>query len=137
MSETQSWLTEMSPDQCRERLITHRPRLGRLTFVDSGWPLVLPMNYVIRGDAIYFRTAPGSKVFIAAQQGLQASFEVDEVDEFWEDGWSILAFGHLRQVTDAEELTEVLSLPLQPWAGGDRPHCIALQFERMSGRRIA
>lgn len=137
MSDTQSWLTEMSANQCRERLITHRPRLGRLTIVDSGWPLVLPMNYVIRDDDIYFRTAPGSKVFAAAMTQQKASFEVDDVDEFWEDGWSLLAFGHLRQVTDPDELTEVLTLPLQPWAGGDRPYIIGLATERMSGRRIA
>ena len=137
MREHRNALIELSAEECLRLLVSHRPRLGRLAFMRNGVPLVLPMNYVIRGDAIYFRSAPGSKVFIAAQQGQQASFEVDEVDEFWEDGWSMLAFGHLRQVTDAEELTEVLSLPLQPWAGGDRPHCIALQFERMSGRRIA
>lgn len=135
MSETEIALLMLSTDECRALLAAHRPRLGRLAFVDAGWPLVLPMNYVVRGDAIYFRSAPGSKM-IAAVQAQRVVFELDHVDEVWEEGWSLLAFGRLHLVTDDEELAEARRLPLRPWAGGDRPYYLRLDIESLSGRRI-
>jgi nitroimidazol reductase NimA-like FMN-containing flavoprotein (pyridoxamine 5'-phosphate oxidase superfamily) len=135
MSDTANALTELSPEECRNMLSTHRPRLGRLAFVEGGWPLVFPMNYVATDNVIYFRSAPGSKL-LAALRVQQVSFEVDYVDEVWEEGWSILAFGRLRLVNDEEELEEARQLPLRPWARGDRPHFLRFDIARMSGRRI-
>ena len=48
----------------------------------NGVPLVLPMNYVAVGNALYFRTGPGSKLAAAANQD-DVAFEIDEVDEVW------------------------------------------------------
>ena len=135
MSETEIALLVISPDECRALLATHRPRLGRLAFVDAGWPVVLPMNFVVSGDAIYFRSAPGSKL-TAAVRAERVAFELDHVDEVWEEGWSILAFGRLQLVTDDDELRELRQLPLRPWAAGDRPHYLRLDIESLSGRRI-
>lgn len=136
MSETEIALLVLSPDECRGLLATHRPRLGRLAFVDAGWPLVLPMNFVSDGDAIYFRSAPGSKL-AAAVRAERVTFELDHVDAVWEEGWSLLAFGRLHAVTDPDELTRARRLPLRPWAGGDRPHYLRLDIESVSGRRIS
>ncbi|CAN5897656.1 N/A [soil metagenome] len=135
MSETEIALLVLSPDECRALLATHRPRLGRLAFVDAGWPLVLPMNFVIDGNAIYFRSAPGSKL-AAAVRAERVAFELDHVDAVWEEGWSLLAFGRLHIVTDPDELTRARQLPLRPWAGGDRPHYLRLDIASLSGRRI-
>jgi nitroimidazol reductase NimA-like FMN-containing flavoprotein (pyridoxamine 5'-phosphate oxidase superfamily) len=88
MQDAHSAMVELSEDECRQLLATHRPRLGRLAFVDAGWPLVLPMNYVADRGVIYFRTAPGSKL-MAALKMQQVAFEVDHVDEVWKEGWSL------------------------------------------------
>jgi nitroimidazol reductase NimA-like FMN-containing flavoprotein (pyridoxamine 5'-phosphate oxidase superfamily) len=66
----------------------------------------------------------------------QVTFEVDYVDEVWEEGWSVLAFGRLRMLTDEDELAEVRQAPLRPWAPGDRPHYLRMDVESLSGRRI-
>lgn len=136
VSETRVDLHALSSDECRHLLLSHRPRLGRLAFSDQGRPLVLPMNYAIRGDAVYFRSASGSKLAAAAKGDLVA-FEVDDVNEVWEDGWSVLAQGRLHLVSDPEELEMIASLPLRPWAGGDRPHLLRFDIESLSGRRIS
>ena len=128
-------MIELSADECRHLLANHRPRLGRLAFVDGGWPLVLPMNYIAEGDLVYFRTAPGSKLH-AALRAQHVTFQVDHVDDVWEEGWSVLAFGRLRLLTDEEELARVRAWPLRPWAGGDRPHYLRLDVESFSGRRL-
>ena len=134
-SETELGLSTLTVDECRGLLVTHRPRLGRLAFVADDWPLVLPMNYALDGDVVYFRTAAGRK-FFAASRRPRVTFQVDHVDEVWEDGWSLLAFGWLRMVEDPGELARVRHLPLRPWAGGDRPHFLALDIDSISGRRI-
>jgi uncharacterized protein len=137
MSETEIALATLTADECRALLRTHRPRLGRLAFVAAeGWPIVLPMNYVLDGDTVYFRTSAGRK-FAAAVRCEHVTFQVDHVDEVWEEGWSLLAFGELRVVNDPAELARVRHLPLRPWAGGDKPHYLRLQIASISGRRIA
>ena len=136
MSETEIALVTLAPDECRALLTTHRPRLGRLAFLAGEWPLVLPMNFALDGDAVYFRSAAGSKLD-AALRSDRVTFQVDHVDEVWEEGWSLLAFGHLHVVEDPDELARVRALPLRPWASGDRPHYLRLQILSLSGRRIA
>lgn len=136
VSETEVSLLTLSPEQCRDLLVTHRPRLGRLAFVDEDRPIVLPMNFVVHGDAIYFRSAPGSKL-TAAANAQPVAFELDHIDEVWEEGWSVLASGRLNVVTDPEELARARQLPLRPWAAGDRPHYLRLDIDSLSGRRIA
>jgi nitroimidazol reductase NimA-like FMN-containing flavoprotein (pyridoxamine 5'-phosphate oxidase superfamily) len=109
---------------------------GGLAFVAGGWPIVLPMNFALAGDVVYFRTAADRK-FAAAVRSERVTFQVDHVDEVWEEGWSVLVFGNLRVVDDPAELRRVRHLPLRPWAGGDRPHYLRMDILSMSGRRIA
>ena len=135
MPQTRDNMVDLTIAECRELLITHRPRLGRLAFVDAGWPVVFPMNFVADGDVIYFRTAPGSKL-LAALRMQQVTFQLDHVDEVWEEGWSILAFGRLRLLTDADEIADVHQRPLRPWARGDRPHYLRLDIASLTGRRL-
>ncbi|WP_037040230.1 pyridoxamine 5'-phosphate oxidase family protein [Pseudonocardia halophobica] len=136
MSETEIALAALSPDECRALLVTHRPRLGRLAFVAGDWPLVLPVNFAVDGDVVYFRSAAGSKVAAAARCE-RVTFQVDHVDEVWEEGWSLLAFGRLRVVEDPAELGRARQLPLRPWASGDRPYFLRLDVVSLTGRRIA
>ena len=136
MSETEIALRTLDADQCRALLVTHRPRLGRLAFVDGEWPIVLPVNFALDGDIVYFRTAAGSKLDAAVRRD-RVAFQLDHVDEVWEEGWSVLAFGRLRVVDDPEELARARRLPLRPWAGGDKPHYLRLEMLSLSGRCIA
>jgi nitroimidazol reductase NimA-like FMN-containing flavoprotein (pyridoxamine 5'-phosphate oxidase superfamily) len=128
-------MVTLTDDEIRHLLKTHRPRLGRLAFVDAGWPVVFPMNYVADGNLLYFRTAPGSKL-LAALRMQQVTFQVDHVDEVWEEGWSVLAFGRLRMLTDDDEIAKVSRWPLRPWAPGDRPHYLRLDVASFTGRRL-
>lgn len=129
-------LTELTADQCRALLATHRPRLGRLAFIADGRAQVFPMNYVAVEERIYFLTAPGSKLRAAAR-AQEVTFELDDVDEVWREGWSVLAYGRLHEVTDPDEIADVHRRPLRPWAGdAERTHVLRLDVREVSGRRI-
>jgi nitroimidazol reductase NimA-like FMN-containing flavoprotein (pyridoxamine 5'-phosphate oxidase superfamily) len=107
--------------------------VGRLAFVVDGWPVVLPVNYALDDQDIVFRTAPGAK--LAAAPSTRVAFEVDGVDALYEAGWSVLAFGIAEEVEGAEA-ERLRSLPLKPWAPGDRSHWIRVRVLEVTGRRI-
>jgi uncharacterized protein len=107
-------------DECIRLLATNELALGRVAFVDYGRPIVLPVNYRIRDDAVIFRTDPGSKLDAAARVDWVA-FEVDQVDAWWREGWSVLVQGRAKHVEDPEELERLRQLlPLHPWPPGEK-----------------
>ena len=135
MDDTGAAMAVLPEYECWQLLRDHRPPLGRLAFVDAGWPLVLPVNYVAVGTLVYIRTAPGSKLLAAAQMQ-QVTFQVDEVDEVSEEGWSVLAFGRLSLVSDETEIADIRRRPLRPWARGEREHLLRMDVSVVSGRRL-
>jgi nitroimidazol reductase NimA-like FMN-containing flavoprotein (pyridoxamine 5'-phosphate oxidase superfamily) len=143
MLRTPTSMSELSSDECLDLLMTRQPRIGRLAFDDAGGPMVFPMDYIADGRLIYFRTAPGSTL-LAALEMRPVTFEIDHVDDVpgrrtpavTEEGWSVLAFGRLRMVTDEEELAQVRQWPLRPWAHDDHPYYLRMDVAALTGRRF-
>lgn len=110
--------------------------LGRLGIVEGRAPLVLPVNYAMHGDAVVFRTGPGSK--LAASHGGPGCFEIDGVDEASRSGWSVVVRGRLEEVTslDPELLAAVAGLA-EPWVPEGRPNVVRLVPNVISGRRVS
>jgi len=112
--------------------------VGRLGFVRGGNPEIVPINYVLDGDAVVFATGAGSKLAGAAT-GASVVFEIDDINPTTRSGWSVIIHGMAYEVTkfDRTALVErVRSLPLNPWAGGDKPHLIRISPKFITGRRI-
>ena len=123
-------------DECVRLLTTHELSLGRVAFIDQGRPVVLPVNYRVRGDAVIFRTDEGSKLD-AATRGAWVAFEVDQVDAWWQEGWSVLVNGRAEHVQDPAELERLHQLlPLHPWAPGAKSHYVRIPMTHVSGRQI-
>lgn len=108
---------------------------GRVAVDDGDGPVVLPVNYVLDGRAVVFRSDDGTKVEAAAA-GSPACFEIDAIDERTRTGWSVLVRGRLGEVTDADDLARLRRLPLEPFAGGGKPRYLRLPTDHVSGRRI-
>lgn len=108
--------------------------VGRLAFVgDDGFPVVIPVNYVVDGADIVLRTDRGA---IYEQAPLhRVAFEVDAFDEAERTGWSLLARGSARRIEDHPAEPDDHEMP-QTWAPGDKPHVIGIRIERISGRQI-
>jgi nitroimidazol reductase NimA-like FMN-containing flavoprotein (pyridoxamine 5'-phosphate oxidase superfamily) len=115
------------------RLLGSEP-VGRLGFSAGSLPVIHPVNYLLHGDAIVFRSEDGEKVR-AAEQAVVACLEIDRYDRLGHTGWSVLATGRLSLVP-ADRTEALRRLPLAPWAihGADR--FVELSLELVSGRTI-
>jgi nitroimidazol reductase NimA-like FMN-containing flavoprotein (pyridoxamine 5'-phosphate oxidase superfamily) len=120
-------LTELDEDECW-RLVAGL-EIGRIAVTSSGLaPMVVPVNYVLDGKAVVFRSGAGSK--LTAMLDGPASFEADFIDPVHRSGWSVLIEGAVEEI-DAADLGH---LRLQPWAGGPKPHWLRLVPMLVTGR---
>lgn len=124
-------------DECL-RLLASVP-VGRVGFVADGEMVVLPVNHVVDGQDVVFRTAYGSKLCAAEGQNL-AAFEADHYNEQTRSGWSVLVNGR-ADVVDAEADIQRLSqyfsrLGVYPWVTAVRhPFWIRIRPASVTGRQ--
>ena len=128
-----SKLTVLTPKESWALL--RQTALGRLAFVMDGWPLVMPVNYLVDGVDVVIRSDPGRKL-TAARQQVQATLQVDSVDRVHRSGWSVLVFGIATAVDDSEEIARLDGLGLRSWAASERASWIRLRPVQITGRRL-
>lgn len=116
------------------RLLATTP-VGRVAIGTGGAPIVLPVNFVVVGDAVVVRTGAG-EILAAAVHRQPIAFEVDGWDVLSRTGWSVLLSGLAEEVTRPSELAEVERFRLQPWAPGLKGHVVRLRPDAVTGRRI-
>jgi len=109
-------------------------RIGRLGLSVGSLPVILPVNYVLQGRTIVFRSEEGEKTR-AAEQSTVACLEVDQFDRFEHSGWSVLATGRLT-IAPPDRAEAYERLPVVPWALRKESRFIELSIELLSGRSI-
>lgn len=110
--------------------------VGRIAFVEGGDPLVLPVNHLVDGHCVVFRTTYGSKLD-AAWREKPAAFEADQFDPATRTGWSVLLRGEAQEVLDPGEIAELDARGLEPWTDlGDRNRWVRVVPSEITGRRI-
>jgi uncharacterized protein len=131
------WVDEgleiLSEDDCRGLLAT--VTVGRLVVSPGAIPIALPVNFgLLDGDPV-FATGEGVKLRAALENPLVA-FEVDQIDELAEVGWSVLVVGRAREIVEPDELAQVRRMGVRSWVSEGRDHWVRIQTSFMSGRRI-
>jgi uncharacterized protein len=117
------------------RLLASVP-VGRIGFHTDGEIVVLPVNHVVDGQGVIFRTARGSKLSAAEAQDLVA-FEADDYDPQTRTGWSVVVNGHAETVYEDAQIQKFARLDLHPWATAvDRPFWIRIRPVSVTGRQI-
>lgn len=124
-------VTGMSEEECYARLRLHS--VGRVSPGATDEPFVLPVNYVLDGGDIVYRTAPGS---LPGSVHGRVAFEVDELVRPARLGWSVLVTGTAEAVRDEAEPRRLEGTRLASWVGGDRPLWIRIRPDKVTGRRI-
>lgn len=118
------------------RLLNSVP-IGRIGFQADGEVVVLPVNHIVDGQCVAFRTAVGSKLSAADGQ-TRVVFEADDYDAGRRSGWSVLMNGYAEVVYEDAEIEALNRLGLDTWADdAARPLWVRIRPECVSGRLIA
>ncbi|MEU6753517.1 pyridoxamine 5'-phosphate oxidase family protein [Spirillospora sp. NPDC046719] len=133
MQLDRSGLEILGPDECRD-LLRHA-EVGRIVFTHNALPAIQPVNYVLDGEDVVFRTSRTSRLATAAS-GAIVAFEIDAFDVGARTGWSVVAIGPARRVSAPGEIAALERLDLRAWAPGERDQFVRLRPEMLSGRRI-
>lgn len=110
--------------------------LGRIGFVAGGEVVILPVNFVVDGQDVVFRTAPGSKLS-AVEVGHYLGFEADSYDAATGTGWSVVVNGLAEIVESDEEAARLDGLGLSSWVRAVPERVwVRIRPTSISGRRI-
>jgi nitroimidazol reductase NimA-like FMN-containing flavoprotein (pyridoxamine 5'-phosphate oxidase superfamily) len=119
-------LVVLSDDECWD-LLRSRP-VGRVAWSGVQGVSIVPMNFVVDGDAVLLRTTPYS-LMARDCAGREVAFEVDEIDAEHHTGWSVLVRGRC-------EREERPADGPHPWATGTRTLGLRVTVRSVTGRRV-
>lgn len=114
-------------------LLTAEP-VGRLGVIFDSGPEIYPLNHVVDGRTIVFRTDPGSKL-AGLVKTPAVCYQVDGIDPAGHTGWSVLVKGRANELA-AGELDLVAGLDLDYWTVGAKEHWVRIVPVEVTGRRI-
>lgn len=117
------------------RLLDSVP-VGRVGFLADGEIVILPVNHLVDGPDIIFRTGSGSKLSSVGSKIL-VGFEADQYDAPTRSGWSVVISGLTEVVESDPEIERFERLGLQSWGGAAArdPHWIRIRPTSVTGRR--
>ena len=99
-------------------------------------PEVLPVNYLLDGETVLFRTTEGTVLTQAAFKVV--ALKVDDVEEATHEGWSVLVQGVAQDVGNAIDANSerMRRLSLVTWAPGVRHRWLRIKPDKVTGRRL-
>src|SRR3954465_6042753 len=97
---TESELPELGPvDRERRVALIAAAPVGRLAVIGpNGAPHVVPVNFVVDMERIYFCSDDGVK--LTAPRSQIVTFQVDHVDVFRRVGWSVMVHGRAHEAAE-------------------------------------
>jgi nitroimidazol reductase NimA-like FMN-containing flavoprotein (pyridoxamine 5'-phosphate oxidase superfamily) len=126
---------DLDAARCEALLRSHT--VGRVAFCTPAGPQVIPVNYAMLEDSIVLRTAAYSVLGTHARTTTLLAFEIDEIDDENERGWSVVAHGRGHVVEDHEDMAEIrATAPIDSWAGGTRTMFVRLRWDELTGRQV-
>lgn len=131
MAESMNPVMILDESRCWDLLANQN--LGRLATSVKGMPEIFPVNFVVDGEGIVFRTAEGSKL-VELVINEQVCFEADG----WTDsaGWSVVVKGTAAVVPPGEEQAQAEALPLRPWVPTVKTNFVRITATEITGRRF-
>lgn len=128
-----SEIRTLSRAECLDKLAAHS--IGRVSVTQDALPVIVPVNYILDGSGVVFRTRGDSLLARACHSNVIA-FEVDELARDGSGGWSVLVVGVADALDDSERV-RIIGRRLVSAAGSDLDHFVRITMGRLSGREIA
>lgn len=132
-NDTEPGTEILSEEACWERL--RRTSIGRLGVHHDGQPAIYPINYLVDGSSVVFRTRSDSKISHSPLLE-RVAFEIDGFEPGQGDAWSVLVKGFGRFVDSAVEIEHADALPLYPWVDVERSAWVRIVPVEVTGRRF-
>lgn len=107
--------------------------VGRLATVIDRQPDIFPVNFLVEGSAVYFRTAEGSKL-LQVTVNARVAFQADGWTR--DEGWSVVAKGAATEVDGSDERDRIENL-LHPQVATAKTHVVRIDVDAIEGRRFA
>ena len=131
MSMNDDVFRKLSTEQSLARLADVQP--GRIVLHREGVLEIFPVNFVVDGEDIYFRTAEGSKLFtLTLNHGVL--FQADGVDDG--TAWSVVVRGTAEVLEKAADIDHAETLELKPWAPTLKYNWVRINASEISGREF-
>lgn len=125
---------DLGEEKCWELLRSRTT--GRVGFVHHDRVMILPVNYLVHENSIYFRTSADGMIGTPVAR-LQVSFQVDDFRSDRSEGWSVLFSGPFSRVVEPALLTQLWGKALvEPWAGGGRDLFVRIQPAEVTGKHV-
>jgi nitroimidazol reductase NimA-like FMN-containing flavoprotein (pyridoxamine 5'-phosphate oxidase superfamily) len=125
---------ELEVSECWSRLRTSD--VGRIAvYSEADGVDIFPVNHVVDGGTVVFRTADGTKLS-SIEDGYAAAFEVDGTDKD-DHAWSVVVKGTAHVILRREELFDIFDLDVRPWHDGDKPCFVRISPVLVTGRDFA
>ena len=123
---------ELNAAQCWAHL--REQNVGRLAVVVDRRPDIFPVNYVVDGGAVVFRTGSGNKLTFS--DGKFVAFEADGWDETTGVTWSVVIRGRAKRTRQFYDTLRAMELPLTPWHPGSKPWFVQIEPSTITGRQF-
>ena len=130
---------ELTEGECWQLLKS--ASLGRVVFTHHAMPAIRPVNHLVEGQTIIFRSHLGAAIVSRAGAGAGAGdgtvvcYEADDLDATRHTGWSVIVTGLARLVREPAAI-ERYERALEPWIAGQMDHVISIEPRLISGIRL-
>ena len=118
--------------------------IGRVVFTHRAMPAIRPVNHFVDGRKVIIRTHNGAAITSRAVQeasrhsaphGSVVCYEADDLDPVRHTGWSVIATGLARLVTDPADIARYTAAT-EPWIAGEMNQIVAIEPGFLSGLRL-
>ncbi len=125
-------IASLTPEECWDLVAT--TDLGRIALRDGDEIDIFPVNFLAKNGAIYFKSAPGSKLIELTLNG-NAAFGADGVAN--RKRWSVLVHGRARRLDSDEEIEESGVRSLLTYSPTTKWNYVKIEPTGITGRRFS
>jgi uncharacterized protein len=124
----------LSVDRCRHLLADHH--VGRIAWAGTDGLQLLPVSYAYHRGSLVFRTSPYGTLSELVRP-VDVIFEVDDLDQEFRAGWSVVVTGRAQAVAEPSSLVELWTVDgITPWSAGVRNLFIEVTPGQITGREF-
>ena len=122
---------DLDASECRELIADSE--FGRLAVRSDDGVDIFPINFLMHGDALYFRSGPESKL-VDLTRDPRVAFEVD--DRTATTAWSVVVRGHAVRLNSDSDIEASTVPALRTWHPGAKFNYVRIEIETITGRRF-